>query len=49
VIVVIAASAFTLSVARADSRSRSLAIWVLALVGASRLAYLVAEQLPEWA
>ncbi len=49
VIVVIAASALLSLLRGLIQEVASLAIWVLALVGASRLAYLVAEQLPEWA
>jgi membrane protein required for colicin V production len=49
VIVVIAASALLSLLRGLIQEVASLAIWVLALVGASRLAYLVAELLPEWA
>lgn len=49
VMVVIAASALLSLLRGLIQEVASLAIWVLALVGASRLAYLVAEQLPEWA
>lgn len=48
VIAVIAASTL-LSIARGLVKEiASLAIWVLALVGASRLAHYVAEALPQW-
>lgn len=49
VMVVIVASALLSLLRGLIQEVASLAIWVLALVGASRLAYLVAEQLPEWA
>jgi membrane protein required for colicin V production len=48
VIVVLLASALLSLLRGLIKEVASLAIWVVALVGASRLSYLVADLLPEW-